>query len=391
MFLLPKVSVIIPVYNTASYLQECLDSVLNQSFEDFEIICVNDGSTDSSLEILESYALKDDRIQIINQSNKGLGAARNIAIDRASGEYVLFLDSDDYIDQDTLLELYDLASRKSLDLLIFKLINFDNETYEESKASYFEMKFLNNLIGDKTFNWQDIKNKMFDMVVTAPGKLFKRDLIKNIEFPENIVFEDSLFFFKVIFKAKNIYFYDKHLYHRRIRSDSIMNSSFEKFSDCITIYDLIGSHLKRIGVYDEFAEQLFNRKCKDIFTRFTGVPEEYKKDFYDEIKMNFSKHKKELEKDGTLKICSERSLEIFNSALNSESYKEFELSVNVFDLKIQRDKIQLDYKMVKRSYEKKISQLMKREEEHANEIEEIKGSFIWKIKNLIKRILDYQR
>lgn len=391
MFLLPKVSVIIPVYNTASYLQECLDSVLNQSFEDFEIICVNDGSTDSSLEILESYALKDDRIQIINQSNKGLGAARNIAIDRASGEYVLFLDSDDYIDQDTLLELYDLASRKSLDLLIFKLINFDNETYEESKASYFEMKFLNNLIGDKTFNWQDIKNKMFDMVVTAPGKLFKRDLIKNIEFPENIVFEDSLFFFKVIFKAKNIYFYDKHLYHRRIRSDSIMNSSFEKFSDCITIYDLIGSHLKRIGVYDEFAEQLFNRKCKDIFTRFTGVPEEYKKDFYDEIKMNFSKHKKELEKDGTLKICSERSLEIFNSALNSESYKEFELSVNVFDLKIQRDKIQLDYNMVKRSYEKKISQLMKREEEHANEIEEIKGSFIWKIKNLIKRILDYQR
>lgn len=276
----PKITVIIPVYNTSSYLNECMDSVLNQSFYDFEVICVNDGSTDSSFNILKNYKSKDSRVKIINQPNRGLGAARNIALKYARGDYILFIDSDDYIAGEMLFDVYELACHNSLDLLFFKILNFDNDTYEESKANYFEMKFINKKVGDTVFNWTNVKDRVFDFSVTAPGKLFKRDLIKNIEFPEDLIFEDTLFFMKTFFKVKRAYFYEKHLYFRRIRSDSIMNSYYKNFSDCIPIYDRIGDYLKHINLYDDFAVQLFDRKCKDIFTRFSMVPDDFKEEFY---------------------------------------------------------------------------------------------------------------
>ena len=94
-------SVIVPVYNTEKYLRECLDSIINQTFRDIEIICVNDGSTDKSLEILKEYALKDNRIKVITQGNKGQSVARNIGLNNASGKYITFIDSDDYLDFNT--------------------------------------------------------------------------------------------------------------------------------------------------------------------------------------------------------------------------------------------------------------------------------------------------
>ena len=100
-----KISVVIPVYNVEKYLEQCLDSVIAQSFEDIEVICVNDGSTDSSLEILKRYANNDSRIKIISQKNKGAGAARNVGIENAAGEYVYFMDSDDYLNADAFERL----------------------------------------------------------------------------------------------------------------------------------------------------------------------------------------------------------------------------------------------------------------------------------------------
>ena len=219
--MLIKISVIIPVYNTAKYLKECLDSVLNQSFDDFEVICVNDGSTDNSLEILESH--DDDKIVIINQEHKGASAARNIAIKKSQGEYILFIDSDDYIALDTLNEVYELANSKSLDLLFFKLINF-NEKRDKIKLDYFEMEYIKDIVDGEVFDWHRVKDFLFKLPVTAPSKLFKRDLIKNIEFPEDVIFEDNVFFIRTILNAKRMYFYDKHLYFRRLRDESITNS-----------------------------------------------------------------------------------------------------------------------------------------------------------------------
>ena len=114
-----KISIIVPVYNTEPYLEQCLDSIINQTLEDIEIICVNDGSTDNSLSILEEYASKDNRIRIINQENKGQGFARNNGLKNVNGEYVLFVDSDDWIELNTCEALYKKVNELDLDMLFF--------------------------------------------------------------------------------------------------------------------------------------------------------------------------------------------------------------------------------------------------------------------------------
>lgn len=114
------ISVIMPVYNVENYIEKCLDSVCNQSFKDLEIICVNDGSTDNSLKLLEDYAKRDSRIKIITQENGGIGHARNTGLKNATGEYVLFVDSDDFLCENSLDELYYNINSNNSDLVIFK-------------------------------------------------------------------------------------------------------------------------------------------------------------------------------------------------------------------------------------------------------------------------------
>ena len=111
-----KISIIVPCYNVEKYLPECLDSLLNQTFKYFEIICVNDGSNDSTLSILEKYSKKDSRIKIISQKNKGLSGARNTGIDAAKGDYIAFLDSDDWVDNNFYLKLYEAITKHNCDI-----------------------------------------------------------------------------------------------------------------------------------------------------------------------------------------------------------------------------------------------------------------------------------
>ncbi len=115
----PKISVIIPVYNVENYLRECVDSVLNQTFSDYEIILVDDGSTDISGKICDKYAVKDDRVNVIHKKNGGLSNARNVGLKKAVGEYIYFLDSDDYIKTDALEKLYNTAISEKADVVFF--------------------------------------------------------------------------------------------------------------------------------------------------------------------------------------------------------------------------------------------------------------------------------
>ena len=122
----PKISVIVPVYNVEKYLAECLDSIINQTLKDIEIICLNDGSTDNSLAILKEYASKDSRIILIDKQNDGLGYTRKIGLDNATGKYILFCDSDDYYAELTAFEeLYNYIEKVKVDVVIFECIRFD--------------------------------------------------------------------------------------------------------------------------------------------------------------------------------------------------------------------------------------------------------------------------
>ena len=181
---MPKISVIIPVYNVEKYLAECLTSVVNQTFKDIEIICVNDGSTDNSPKILEEFAQKDDRIRIINQENQGLSAARNTGLDVETGEYVSFLDSDDFVRTDLYADIQKL--------LPAELICFNAKIFPISE----KYRTLQNYTQCQFDGEQPMEEKLILKTnVHVWNKVFRTSIIKenNIRFPKGLYFEDFPF------------------------------------------------------------------------------------------------------------------------------------------------------------------------------------------------------
>lgn len=195
----PKISIIIPVYNTEKYLHECLDSVINQTLKDIEIICIDDGSTDNSYQILQEYADKDSRFVILQQENKGAGRARNNGLKNATGEFVAFLDSDDYYADNTVLEkLYNSAtSNKVLIAGAFRQhLKMNGQIINHPLHRHF---FIENDCPEKIFNYNDVQYDYH-----YHGYIFSKQLLDNnsLTFPDYRRFQDPPFFTKAMFSAK---------------------------------------------------------------------------------------------------------------------------------------------------------------------------------------------
>ena len=170
----PKISVILPVYNVEKYLGECLDSIINQTLKDIEVICVNDGSTDNSLSILKEYASKDTRIKIIDKENEGQGYARKVGLENAIGKYILFCDSDDYYaDLTAFEELYNYIEKVNVDVVLFESIR-----YSKTRGFYKDIKdFLNNPPQKEIFTYLDIDNILFLGLIVGKKYIQKNFLI----------------------------------------------------------------------------------------------------------------------------------------------------------------------------------------------------------------------
>lgn len=222
----PKVTVIVPIYNVAQWLEECLNSILSQNYEPLEILCINDGSTDNSLQILEQYALKDPRVTIISQENHGLGHARNTGIKNAAGEYILFLDSDDMLVSGLIEKLVGKAESDQLDLLCFsgktflqKGLSAGNRNDELSHKFNYSGIYS----GKKIF--QEMQQN-HDYFASSCTKMYKTAWIRrdNIFFPENILHEDEFWTYKCFFQASRAGFISETGYQYRIRKNSIMTA-----------------------------------------------------------------------------------------------------------------------------------------------------------------------
>lgn len=348
-----KVSVIIPAYNVEDYLEECLDSIVNQSLKDIEIICINDGSTDSSLEIFNRYASIYDNIKVFSQENKGLGATRNRGIDLAEGEYIYFMDSDDILELNALEELYRLSKEKETDFIMFKLINFDDETKEKSRKKYYDMKKLKNMVGDNVFNYKDLGEYVFYLAVSAPGKFFKSSFIENLRFPENILFEDKVFFVKSIFNAERVYFYDKYLYNRRIRKDSIMTGASKDHVDLIEIENQIFDYIKGIGLFEDYKNPLYNRKILLLYTRYTQIRTEHKQYFLDKFKEDLLNHREEYEADEDfLKVLKPETKCVYYNVLESDDCEEFDFKFDLCNSRNELDKLKKENQSYKDNLKK---------------------------------------
>ena len=211
------ISVILPVYNVEKYLQRCLDSISNQTFDDFEIIAVNDGSKDSCLNILQEHAKKENRLQIISQDNKGLSEARNTGLMHANGEYIYFLDSDDAIHPQCLEIAYNFIKKENADLVCFDYEHSDGKEYNKSifDINNIKYKFSSNpmLLG--------MKYAKFNVTM----KVFHKDLIKDIRFIPGISFEDYPFTYAVFAKHPKTLFLDIKLYFYTRNMASISKQS----------------------------------------------------------------------------------------------------------------------------------------------------------------------
>lgn len=287
-----KISIIIPVYNIETYIGKCIDSCLSQSYGDFELIIVDDGSTDGSGNLCDEYAQKDKRIRVLHQNNQGLSAARNNAINVAKGEYIVFVDGDDFISSN-LLQISLNALKSSNSDIIF----FSYRLWNESKVSSNSSSVVGNkneVISNEKCLELLLQHKLGEMVWHG---FYRRSTIGDIKFPVGKINEDVHWKYKIIQNAKRIMIISDCLYYYRVRSGSIMQSSFSwKRLD-----GLYGSYLRALEIGQEYPD-LKVLAYSDVWSNcilFYGL---VKKSFSGEEQLNGEKLILEYKRNLPLKI-----------------------------------------------------------------------------------------
>ena len=240
---MPKVSVIVPIYNVEKYLEKCINSLLSQTLEDIQIILVNDGSKDNSGNIAKEYEKNNkDRVIYVEKENGGLSDARNYGLKYATGDFIAFLDSDDYIEKNAYEKMY-------------------NKAIEEN-ADYVECDFLwefpNKIRVDKQYPYKNKKEMLSFVRVVAWNKLIKRQLItdNNLEFPKGLRYEDVEFTYKLIPFINKFAYVDKPFIHYVQREGSIANVQNERTAEIFTVLDNVIEFYKKNNIYEKYRDEL---------------------------------------------------------------------------------------------------------------------------------------
>lgn len=243
-----KVSLIIPVYNVEDYVDRCLLSVEQQTCKELEVIIINDGSTDKSYEIVKKYVERNENFQCYTIENRGLGGARNYGLEKASGEYVCFLDSDDYIHSECIEIMLNKAKQNKSDIVV---CNSCDVTEDGTIISYYKNKYKKEVT-----NVYEEPTILFNRV-SAWGKLYKKELFHELAFVNREWYEDMRMTPKLFLKAKAITYIENTLFYYVQRSGSIMNNSkVERNIEIIRAFDDLISYFQKQGVYAQFKEVL---------------------------------------------------------------------------------------------------------------------------------------
>ena len=227
-----KVSVIVPVYNVEKYIEKCLISIKNQTLKDFECLIINDGTKDKSVEIAKKVIADDNRFKIINKENGGLSDTKNVGINKANGEYLCFIDSDDYIDETLLEKTYNMAKKYDSDITCFDLYYVWDDRIEISKASYKEI-----------LKYQEDKNLLF-INNSSNNKLYKTSFMKDKMFIKGMWYEDLAVTPIWMAKANNVSYVNEPLYYYIQREGSISHSADPRVFDIYKAIDNVQSNLK---------------------------------------------------------------------------------------------------------------------------------------------------
>ncbi len=240
---MPKVSVVVPIYNVEKYIKKCMDSLVNQTLQEIQIIFVNDGSTDESGNIAKEYASKyPNKIIYLEKENGGLSDARNFGMRYAEGEYIAFLDSDDYVENTMYEEMYNKALQ-------------ENSDYVECD---FLWEYPDKTKKDKRNSYNNKKEMLTNVRVVAWNKLIKREILEknNISFPKGLRYEDIEFTYKLIPYLNKVSYVDKEFVHYVQRNNSIANVQNERTAEVFTIFDNIIKYYQEKNFYEEYKEEL---------------------------------------------------------------------------------------------------------------------------------------
>ncbi len=332
-----KVSLIIPVYNAEEFLDESINSLLNQTLRDMELICVNDGSKDNSLQMLKDFSKKDPRIKIINQENQGCGAARNKALDNANGDYIYFFDPDDYLVPDALEKLYYNAISNNSDFVIFKIASFrDGQPINYDEPGFEFEKIFNDVdFNNFTFNYRAIKRHVLLSSFAPWTKFYKKEFLDKYDdfrFHINVAFDDVPFHVQSMLRAERISYVPEFFYHYRLSNPNSVNNTASNAPDIFKIVDYVEEFLKNENYFDEFREDFFIFKITQLSMYIISSNSE---DYFKMVKssinnMNFS------DTDAYIGIIKRsNALKRYNAIINSNSIIEYKFNLNSDEVNIE--------------------------------------------------------
>lgn len=268
------VSIIVPVYNVEQYVEKCINSIINQTYSNLEIILVNDGSTDSSGALCDNLAKKDDRITVYHKENGGLSDARNYGVARAKGDYIGFVDSDDYVHKDMYKHLYETITKNSADVAECSFF----VVYNDIPTSYYNSEDYCITLDKEGYLKEYLSmEKIYGAVC---WKLIKSEIAKQIEFPKNKFYEDAFYTYELVQIANKYVITNKELYYYIMRDGSITNMNFnEKHLDNIEIAEKFVDY-----VTDEYPNLISYAKSKEMYSYFSVFNKILELDNYKEVK-----------------------------------------------------------------------------------------------------------
>lgn len=320
-----EISVILPVYNSEDYLKECLDSLLNQTFKDIEILCIDDGSDDGSLSILKDFEKTDERITVISQENMGVAKTRNKALKLVKGNYVYFMDSDDYLDKNAFKKLYDNITSNNSDFCIMKAIFINGSQMYKFPAFDLDKEFDKVNFNNFTFNYRDIKSHVLNDLFAPWLKLYSAEFLQSRDdftFPQIKSYSDAPFHVKTMLNASKISFVPQYLYYYRENDGSLVHSSSNTIN-FFKLSDIIEDYLKDNGFFDEF---------KDEFDAFKIVKLVYYMGFTDSEEY-YVKAKDELSNLEVSSLIENKDIDKRDIVLESDNLKECKLALELYDCK----------------------------------------------------------
>lgn len=304
----PLISVIVPIYNTSEYLEKCLNTLMFQTYDNLEIICINDGSTDNSVEILQDLQKQDKRVVVYNQENKGVGYTRNYGIQAANGDYISFVDSDDWI----LLDLYEkFINELSLQQSDIDIFMFNAAFYFENNMDILSTFIISEDIKDykehNTYTSKDINNLLLKNMFVV-NKIYKKDFLINnsITFIENKKYTEQLFNLQTLIKAKKIIVETEPLYRRRTINNKI-NLPSEKVFDVFEITDKINFFLTEENLADYYKMEFFIYSCKLFAFYYDFCPESLKCKYFNIMQEQLNNY---------LRTFSDKEIEYVNTIRN---------------------------------------------------------------------------